>query len=173
MERRINSVELKSSLEDLLALTTMTLATVGKDGESHAAAVYFAVDKSINLYYFSETSSQHALDGDQEPRAAVTIQAEVAGWQQIHGLQMRGTVRAVESKREWQAAWQLYREKFPFVIDLKDMIKTNQLYAFTPVWIRLVDNRRRFGYKQEWEINSADNVIEEPPSWRVIRDTNG
>ena len=171
MERRIKSAELKSLLEEYLALTTMTLATVGRHGEAHAAAVYYAADESINLYYFSETSSQHALDSDQEPRAAVAIQAEVAGWQQIHGLQMRGKVRAVDSKHEWQAAWHLYRGKFPFVIDLEDVITTNQLYAFTPAWIRLVDNRQGFGFKQEWQVNSEEREIS--PTWRVSRMANG
>jgi uncharacterized protein YhbP (UPF0306 family) len=173
MERSLKSAELKSLLEEYLALTTMTLATAGKHGEPHAAAVYFAADETFNLYYFSETSSQHALDSGQEPRAAVAIQAEVAGWQQIHGLQMRGMVRAVDSKHEWQAAWQLYREKFPFVLDLENVITTNQLYAFTASWIRLVDNRQGFGFKQEWEVNTSRNLRGEPPAWRGIRGTNG
>jgi uncharacterized protein YhbP (UPF0306 family) len=86
---------------------------------------------------------------------------------------MRGTVRAVDSKHEWQAAWQCYREKFPFVIDLEDVIKSNQLYAFTPAWIRLVDNRRGFGFKQEWDLNSTEKARETPPTWRENRNTNG
>lgn len=31
----------------------------------------------------------------------------------------------------------------------------NQLYGFTPKWIRLVDNNQGFGYKQEWQLNEA------------------
>lgn len=173
MERSIKSAELRRLLEEYLALTAMTLATVGRHGEPHAAAVYFAADESLNLYYFSEASSQHALDSDQEPRTATTIQAEVAGWQHIHGLQMRGMVRAVDSKTEWQKAWQFYREKFPFVIDLEDVITLNQLYAFAPVWIRLVDNRKSFGFKQEWEVSTTEKMRETPPTWRLSRNTNG
>jgi uncharacterized protein YhbP (UPF0306 family) len=147
----------------------MTLATVGRDSEPHAAAVYFTADGSLNLYYFSETSSQHCLDSDHEPRAAVAIHPESAGWQEIHGLQMRGEIQAVDSKHEWQGAWHIYREKFPFVIDLEEVIATNQMYAFKPTWIRLVDNRQGFGYKQEWEIIISDEVRDLPPTWRIIR----
>jgi uncharacterized protein YhbP (UPF0306 family) len=86
---------------------------------------------------------------------------------------MRGSIKAVESKVEWQTAWQFYQEKFPFVIDLKGVIATSQMYAFTPDWIRLVDNRKDFGYKQEWVVNTTEMVKDNPPSWRVSRDTNG
>ena len=40
----------------------------------------------------------------------------------------------------------------PFVAALKPLIARNQLYVFTPTWLRLVDNRRGFGYKQEWTL---------------------
>jgi uncharacterized protein YhbP (UPF0306 family) len=173
MERRLKSAELRSLLEELLALTTMTLATVGRDGEPHAAGVYFAADGSLNLFYFSETSSQHSRDSEHEPRAAVAIHPEVPDWQQIHGLQLRGSIRIVKSKTEWQVAWHLYRDKFPFVIDLEEVIKTNQMYAFKPAWIRLVDNRQGFGYKQEWEINTTEKVGDIPSTWQVIWETNG
>lgn len=173
MERRIASAKLKASLEEFLVLTTMTLSTVGKDQEPHAAAIYFAADASINLYFFSETGSQHALDIGREPRAAVAIQAEAADWQDIRGLQMRGKVRVVEIGQEWQAAWQLYHKKFPFVSDLEDLVAANQMYSFEPTWIRLVDNRRGFGFKQEWEVVATEKAIGIPPIWRVTRMTNG
>jgi uncharacterized protein YhbP (UPF0306 family) len=168
MERRIDSTELKSSLEELLQLTTMTIATAGRGGEPHAAEVYFACDELLNLYFFSDTSSQHSLDTDRDSRAAVTVHAEGSGWQEIHGLQMRGVISAVQSKSERQGAWDLYRTKFPFVIDLEEIITTNQLYAFKPYWIRLVDNRQGFGFKQEWEKSSADDVRKESPGWRLL-----
>lgn len=166
---RIKSVELKSSLEEFFALTTMTLATVGSDGEPHAAAVYFAVDEALHLYYFSETGSQHAQDTAHDPRAAVAIHADMANWQEIHGLQIRGLVRAVSSRPEWQAAWQLYREKFPFVVDLEEVITANQMYAFSPTWIRLVDNRQGFGNKREWEVGTTESGSDSPQMWRISR----
>jgi len=173
MESRIDSAALKSELNELLRLTTMTIATIGKDGEPHAAGVYFASDEMISLFFFSDASSRHSLDTDSEPRAAVTVHGEGIGWQEIHGLQMRGVISAVQSNNEWQEAWVLYRTKFPFVIDLEEIIKTNQLYAFKPHWIRLVDNRQGFGFKQEWGKNGTEIVAAEAPGWRLLDKEQG
>ena len=40
--------------------------------------------------------------------------------------------------------------KFPFVDAFKVIVARNVLFAFQPGWIRLVDNRKGFGFKQEW-----------------------
>jgi flavin prenyltransferase len=136
---------------DLLGLPAMTLATHGRDGEPHAAPVYFAAEGERSFYFFSDPASQHGQDLAVEPRAAAALHPLVAGWQEIRGLQLRGTVRAVPPGEEWERAWQLYQAKFPFVEKLKAAVAANQLYAFTPDWIRLVDNRKGFGYKEERE----------------------
>ena len=136
-------------LAELLALPVMSLATVGPSGEPHAAAVYFAADPANRLYFFSETTSQHARDLDGNPQAAVTIQPLVTGYREIRGLQLRGKVRPVPPGPEWDAAFTLYQAKFPFVNELKEEVAQNTLYVFTPGWMRLLDNRRGFGYKEE------------------------
>lgn len=173
MERRIAPSELKSSLEELLRLTTMTIATTGRDGEPHAAAVYFACDELLNLYFYSDADSQHALDIGRDSRAAVTIYADGSEWQEIHGLQMRGVISDVQAKGERQDAWFLYRTKFPFVIDLEEIVTASQLYAFRPDWIRLVDNRQGFGFKQEWERSVADKAEKGTITWRLVTGNQG
>ncbi len=169
MERRLTSVELKDSLEELLSLTTMTVATVAVGGEPHAAAVYFACDNLLNMYFFSDSKSQHAQDLAHEARAAVTIHPERSSWQDIHGLQMRGVISVVHSQTKWQAAWKLYLAKFPFVADLEQLVAINQLHVFNPQWIRVVDNRRGFGFKQEWGRSDAAGVDED---WHMITGDN-
>ncbi len=134
---------------DFLSLPALTLATTGADGAPHAAAVYFAADERNRLYFFSEPESQHTRDLTANPRAAAAIQPHVSGWQEIRGLQLRGTVALVPEGAEWEHAWQVYQARFPFVAGLKEIIVKNSLYVFTPDWIRLVDNRRGFGYKEE------------------------
>ena len=136
-------------LAELLALPVMTLATTGASGEPHAAAVYFAADPANRLYFFSETASQHAHDLDDNPQAAVTIQPLVTGYHEIRGLQLRGKVRPVPQGPEWDAAYALYQAKFPYVNELRQEVAQNTLYVFTPGWMRLLDNRRGFGYKEE------------------------
>ena len=160
------------SFADLLLLSTMTLATQGADGEPHAADVYFASDEHVNLYFFSDPISQHGLDIAHNPRAAVTIHPESQGWEDIYGLQMRGEVQRVEPGLSWDGAWEKYVAKFPFVAGLKAVVERNQLFVFLPRWIRLVDNRRGFGYQEEW-IRSAEGRSEVPGSgwWRFQPET--
>ena len=134
---------------ELLALPAMTLATTGPDGAPHAAAVYFVAGADSSLYFFSEPGSQHALDLAFNPRAAVTIQPVASDYQEIRGLQGRGTARLVPPGAEWDGAFALYQAKFPFVERMKAEIAKNTLYVFKPTWQRLLDNRRGFGYKEE------------------------
>jgi uncharacterized protein YhbP (UPF0306 family) len=112
--------------------------------------VYFAADEALRLYFFSDPQSQHsrhlALDG----RAAVAFFPPSQDWREICGLQMQGRVQQLTPGAWWDEGWACYRCKFPFVDALKDIVAQNALYVFIPNWIRLVDNRRGFGFKQEW-----------------------
>jgi flavin prenyltransferase len=134
---------------DLLALPAMTLATSGPAGEPHAAPVYFAASAEQHLYFFSETNTQHSQDLQANPQAAIAIHPIVQQWTDIRGLQLRGRVQVVPTGPAWEHAWQLYLEKFPFVVALKAELERNTLYEFIPAWVRMVDNRRGFGYKEE------------------------
>jgi uncharacterized protein YhbP (UPF0306 family) len=131
-------------------VSTMTLATTGPEGNPHAAPVYFVADGDMRLYFFSEVKSQHSQHLARDSKAAAAIYPECEGWRGIKGLQLHGKVRLVETPEEWNSAWARYRVKFPFVRSLKTVVAKNQLYAFIPHWIRLVDNSRGFGYKKEW-----------------------
>ncbi|MEW5871194.1 MAG: pyridoxamine 5'-phosphate oxidase family protein [Chloroflexota bacterium] len=144
---------------DFTNLSTLALATTGPDGEPHVAAVYFAIhplpgaaSQAVwRAYFFSEARSQHSQDLARDRRAAATLYPQCFTWQEIRGLQMRGAAYRVESGiDEWNAAWEQYRAKFPFVTHLKAILARNALYAFQPDWVRLVDNQRSFGFKQEW-----------------------
>lgn len=142
--------ELYTQFTDLLRLPALTLATAGVDGEPHAAAVYFAADPLLRFYFYSLASSQHGLDLSANVRAAAALHAQPADWQEIRGLQMRGVVEALPPGAELEAGWQAYAAKFPFISNFNTALSRNTLYRFTPAWIRLIDNRRGFGFKQEW-----------------------
>lgn len=137
---------------DILQLAVLTLATSGLNGEPHAAPVYFAADGDLHLYFFSDENSQHAQDTGRDPRASAAVYPEQSNWQDIHGLQIRGVVQRVEAGEQWEQAWELYLAKFPFVAALKELVARNTLYVLVPHWVRLVDNRQGFGYKEEWTI---------------------
>ena len=112
------------------------------------------------MYFFSGSTSQHAQDTAYDARAAVTVHPERSCWQDIHGLQMHGTITAVQSHNKWQEAWKLYQAKFPFAADPEQLAALNHLYEFNPHWMRVVDNRRGFGFKQEWGRSEPDRVGE-------------
>ena len=146
-------VEFPAQIGEILQVTTMTLATCGNHGTPHAAAVYFASDQALALYFFSDPHSLHGQHLAQNQQAAIVISPECHGWQDIHGLQMHGKASLVPQGPEWEAGWRAYCAKFPFVTQLKALVARNALYRFLPTWLRLVDNRQGFGYKQEWELS--------------------
>jgi 4-hydroxy-3-polyprenylbenzoate decarboxylase len=138
-------------LEDVWNLPAMTLATTGADGAPHAAAVYFAADaQRENLYFFSETGSQHSQDLGRDPRAAASIHPVVDRWQENRGLQIRGTARLLPQGEAWEKGWAEYLVKFPFASALQEALARSSLYTLRPEWVRELDNRRGFGHKEEW-----------------------
>ena len=144
--------DLLELLSEYFDLSTLTLATAALDGRPHAAPVYFVADTDLRLYYFSALSSRHAQDTAASQAAAAAIYPPCYDWQDIRGLQLEGVVNPVLPGGSWERAWELYRIKFPFVSELRQVVERNTLFVFVPHWIRLVDNRRGFGFSQEWVI---------------------
>jgi len=136
----------------------MTIATVGSDGIPHAAVVYFISDDSLNFYFLSAEHSQHILDLTTTPKAGATIFPIVANWREIRGLQMQGNIKEVTNETKWVKGWKIFAGKFPDIRGLDIEIIKNKLYVFTPNWIRLVDNRNKFGFKQEWSDEKLDEL---------------
>lgn len=146
-------------IEELLQVSTLTLATTGPEGVPHAAPLYFVATgrltdtaQPLRLYFFSDPNSRHGQHLAQRPQAAAALYPESDSWLTIRGLQMHGEVRPVEPGPEWEQAWAAYESKFPFVRDLQSVVARNTLYAFFPSWVRRVDNRQGFGFKEEYEI---------------------
>jgi len=155
------SDKLRRHIMNLLAAhTTMTLATIGPDGAPQAAAVFYAYDDDFNLYFLSESTTRHGRNVAVNPRAAATIQADGQDWRQICGLQIEGTVALVEGARELAHAIRVYSARFNFLTGLltgttegpRELIgplARSRFYVLRPSWIRLIDNRVQFGYKEE------------------------
>lgn len=139
-------------VKELFALSTMTLATSDLDGQPHAAPVYFAGDEANNLYFFSALHSRHAHDLEKRPAAAGALYPLNGDWRTLQGLQMHGTAVRLVPREQWDLGWQIYLAKFPFVRKLPPVLAQNQLFCFQIEWLRLIDNRRRFGYKKEWHL---------------------
>lgn len=141
----------QSAISNFLAEhSTLSLATVSGDGLPLAANLFFASDAGLNLYWVSGAKSRHSLALSVHPRVAITVHAEVWSWAEIAGVQMEGMARVLSAGPEWQAAWELYLAKFPFVKDdFEAEISRSNFYCFSPQWVRLIDNTRGFGHKEE------------------------
>ncbi len=147
----------------LAAHSTLTLATVDDAGQAQAAALFYAAADDLNLYLLSSPNSRHSRNLRREPRVAATIQAGGQPWQQIRGLQIEGTLRPVEGVQETAKAARIYAARFEFLrgllaggsdlpVTLIGPVASSRFYVLRPAWIRLIDNSRGFGHKEEWRI---------------------
>lgn len=159
----------RSRLEDFLRQhNTMTLATVGPGGQPQAAAVFYAVDRRLDLYFMSSSSCRHSQNLRADPRVAATIQADGQTWQSIRGLQIEGTVEPVTGAGPVAEASRVYVARFDFlrgVLDvvsgrsnntnsdgiaaLRDALASSLFFILRPAWFQLIDNTMGFGHKQE------------------------
>ena len=138
--------------------TTVGLATVGADGLPAAAAVFYAHDEGLQLYFLSEERTRHGLNLAANPQVAGTIQDDGQGWRAIRGLQLFGEARLATGDELAQAA-ALYARKYAFMAALlagaggpgmlAGPLARARFYVLCPHWFRLVDNTVGFGYKEE------------------------
>jgi len=134
----------------LAVCKTASLATVDAAGSPCNANVQYVSDDAWRLYWVSSVSSLHSVNLGAKPQAAVTIYAHRDEPEQVHGVQIRGTV-CVLDHAEAERALSLYMGKYPFVAEppFRGALGMQRLYRFTPTWLRWIDNRQGFGYKRE------------------------
>ncbi len=142
-------------LLDLLAIlaetSTLTLATTEPDGTPRATPVYFAVTPEVGLVFLSDPATPHARNLADRPSIAVAVYADVEDWRAIRGLQMKGTALRLDDDAA-QEALALYRRRFDFLAQVPAALDRMSVYLFRPHWVRLIDNRRGFGFTREWEL---------------------
>ena len=146
--------------EFLDSIGTLTLAT--SDGDAPwAATVFFAADKHFNLYFVSDHRTQHGRDMTANSRVAATVNPDVDNWNDVAGLQIRGTVSIVEGV-ERAKALAVYFKKFPQIDALfqkpqgeheetiAKRLQAANFYKITPQMIRVIDNAQGFGHREEF-----------------------
>jgi uncharacterized protein len=155
----------RQRIEQYLAChNTMTLATCSGDGP-WAAAVFYAHDADLTLYFKSGPSTRHMQDTAGFPDVAATIQDDGQGWKTLRGLQILGSCSKV-SEHDLARVDGHYIEKFPFLGTvtehsanadervLADRLKSTPFFQLRPHWIRFIDNARGFGHKTEIRLTS-------------------
>jgi len=129
---------------------TMTLATVGKKGISAAAVFYSETKQCDYLLFVSSQNSEHIANLESEKKCAVTIQSDGLEWEIIKGLQLKGIVELANEND-----WEIYLKKFPYIKEnetLTRSLKKVNLYKFIITWVRLIDNSKGFGNREEYKL---------------------
>jgi uncharacterized protein YhbP (UPF0306 family) len=143
----------------LEAHNTLTLATAGIHGP-WAATVFYASDKDLNLYFVSDHRTRHGRDLEGNPRVAGAVNPDCKRWADVRGLQLEGAVTVLSGTARL-AGLRYYLAKFADVSALFEKprdkneetiaarLKAANLYRLQPDMIRLIDNSRWFGFKEE------------------------
>ncbi len=133
---------------------TLTLATA-IDGKPWANAAFYAND-GFTLYFVSDPKTRHADHLKQNANVAGTIQDEQKDWRLIQGIQLEGHCEELKTAIEVAKALAVYAGKFPFIIDLlrapkeiASAMAKARWHKITVTWIRLIDNTRGMGFKEE------------------------
>lgn len=152
-------------LEYLRAHHVATLAVADAAGP-WAAAVFYAADADLGLVFLSDPGSRHGTAIAVDARAAATIQPSAVGWTEITGVQMEGRACALAGA-ERVVAERLYLERFPEIAALlrapadaraqalAQRFAAASFYRFSPRFVRLIDNRRGFGHREELRLHAA------------------
>jgi uncharacterized protein YhbP (UPF0306 family) len=135
---------------EILETSTLALATAGASGRPFATPVFFAADQDLGLVFFSDKDTLHVRQALEQPLTGATVYPVADDWLEIRGLQVAGAIERLQPGPAWEAAWAAYVRKFPFVEALRPLVDASWLLVLRPSWIRLIDNRRGFGFKREW-----------------------
>ena len=157
------SSDTRAAIQQLLeSQSTLTLAT-HSDGQVWAAAVFFASDSKLNFYFVSDHRTRHARDMAATGRAAAAIHPDCATWGEVRGVQLEGRVEVLDGAARLGGLGH-YLKKFPDVRMLFEKprdpneetiaarLKAANLYRLRPDRIRIIDNSRWFGFKEELEL---------------------
>ena len=145
---------LKSSIGRYLARhTTLSLATC-HDGRPWSTDLFYTSDDSCQLYFVSSTTTLHCQHIAANPRVSVSISRQCSDWKEIKGLQLDG-VAGVVPKADRDRVTEMYLTRFPSLkklhkaSEILSIFRKSSFYRISPEWIRLIDNSKVFGHKEE------------------------
>lgn len=126
------------------------------DAQGCWAAPVFYAHAGLDLYFLSSPRSRHAAALAFDARCAGAIHAPAQRWQDIAGLQLAGTVVALDGEAAAQAR-QVYALRYPFVEGaesgddaLAQALRKSTCYRLRVDQLVLVDNTRGLGARRSW-----------------------
>jgi uncharacterized protein YhbP (UPF0306 family) len=142
--------------------TTLALGTTGETGLPAVAAVFYAVDADLNLYFLTEERTEHGRNMLAHPQVAGAVYADGQDWRAIRGLQLKGRAQIVTGSA-LPLAIKTYAARYAFVAPLlagqagpaalTGPLARARFWVLRPAWFRLTDNTVRFGYKEELRLS--------------------
>lgn len=151
------SSETKAAAEHLLrGQSTLVLSTVNPDGTPHAAPLFYLVGGHLELYWFSSASSQHSQNLSRGGTVSVAVYVATECWKEIRGVQATGTPERITDHKMRKEITRLYCERFHLGQIFRLAFARSLLYVFRPSWIRYIDNSKRFGFRSEVSLPTAE-----------------
>ena len=127
---------------------TLTLATEKNHDVFAAALFYVSIEKGTSLLFVSNSKSDHIQNLKHNEKCAVTIQENNLDWENIKGVQLKGTIELASEKY-----WDEYLGKFQYISESETLTKAMKkvnLYKLKITWARFIDNSKGFGNKKEY-----------------------
>jgi hypothetical protein len=151
--------KLRSEIAEFLARHTALTLAYADGGEVAACGLWFASDEALNCYFLSSANTRHGRALAKGGQVSFAIHKDEQDWRVIQGVQGRGWCAPL-SDAQAQSAWQVYARRFPFVLqqfpDIESALKAALLWRITPSWLRLIDNAKGFGHKQEIHLGDTE-----------------
>lgn len=136
----------------------LTLAYADADGVG-ACGLWFAADEALSCYFLSSANTRHGRALASGGQVSFAIHKDEQDWRAIQGVQGRGRCEPLSGVHA-QAAWHIYARRFPFVLqqfpDIESALKTALMWRIKPAWLRLIDNAKGFGHKQEIHLGDTE-----------------
>ncbi len=134
----------------LTEVSTLTLATSDREGRPWASPVYFVLGDGLDLWFLSDVRTRHGRNLLERPWAAAAAYPATWAWEAIRGVQLEGPVDRIPSEDPaWEAMWARFQARFPDVAPLLPLARRHPFWRLRPRWIRILDNRRGWGWKVE------------------------
>ena len=149
----MNEPDIRQVIREFLETqSTLALATVNAAGDPETAPVFYVSDDQFNLYWLSATSVAHSINLNAHPQVSGSIFPATWQWQDIVGLQIKGTAEAINDERMREQILLIYLRKFQLPPSFDSLIAGSTLYVLRPVWLRWSNNSVQFGYKTELDL---------------------
>ena len=142
-------MELQEKIREYLEThDVLTLATLDEGGP-WATPLFYASGNTLDLFFLSDPTTRHCQAIARSPKVSAAIHGGFTAWTEISGLQLEGWAQIVDDEPGGEQAFTAYAAKFPFARALMPLDKPYRFYRIRPWRLRLIDNSRGLGFKEE------------------------